>query len=183
MLDKYEFKVSSNEDVDKIKMNESDKIQNIHLNLRGATSPLDKTKFTELFDKLKNVKNFERVHLDLTKYPNLDDEKISAISNSIAGMSNLKELHLHISDISFNDAQFKNMLKPLKMKDSIEKLHLVCENVNMNFYKRKKIEKLMNSLPNLKFVHINVKRNNLTQEDLGDLHKLLFHRPYRELIW
>jgi hypothetical protein len=182
MLEKYEYKVSNNDDVDKVKLNQDDNIRNIHLNLSGATSALDQNKFRELFEKIKNCKNFERVHIDLTKYP-INNEEINTISSSLNTLEKLKELHLHLSDICFDDAQFKNMLKPLKKNISIETLHLVMENVNMNFYKRKKIEKLMNSLPNLKFVHINVKRNNLTQDDLGDLHKLLFHRPHRELIW
>jgi hypothetical protein len=181
MIDKVQNTISSNEDVDKLAKVESQKLNSIHLNLKEQS--IDKTKFSELFKKLQDVKNLEKVELDLTKFQ-IDNEQIDMVNKFLKSQDNLKEVYIHVSESNFEDSQFDKLLNDsLKDRKSLEKLHLFMENVNMNDEKRKSIQKLVQSLSGLKNVYLNMQRNYLTQDDMSDLHHLIFHFPHRVLLW
>jgi hypothetical protein len=182
MLNKYEWKVSTNEDIDKLSISKDQKINSIMIDFKGGV--IDKTKFNDFFqNKLSLAKTLETLELDLTNYE-LDNQAIENICKTLKAMDNLKEFNLHISETKLWDEQFEKLLcESIGGKKSLTKLHLIMENVNMTDNKRKCIEKLVKSLPNLNYVHINLQRNQLTQTELSDLHNMIFHFPHRVLLW
>ena len=181
MLESTQLKISCSEDIDKMAIKEGTKLDTVKIDLKGET--LDKQKFNDLFKKLSEVKGLHKVDLDLTKYP-LDNEQIELVNKAFKNMDEIREVNVHFSETKFEDNQFEKLLHDsLAGKKSIEKIHLVMENVNMSDTKRRTIEKLVNSLPNLKNVHINLQRNNMTNEDLIELHRLIFHFPHKILLW
>jgi predicted RNA binding protein with dsRBD fold (UPF0201 family) len=181
MIENIETRIATNEDIDKMSIKEGQKMNNIVLDFKGET--IDKTKFMDLFNRLQKVKGLQKVELDLTKFP-LDTEQVDLVNKFFKNLDDLKEIYVHVSETKFDDSLFDRLLnESLSGKKSIEKIHLVMENVNMCDTKRRSIEKLVNSLPSLRNVHINMQRNNMTKEDLADLHRLIFHYPHRVLLW
>jgi hypothetical protein len=181
MLQNVENKIATFDDVNKIVPKEGGKMDSLVLDIKS--DQFDKQKFTDLFTQLQNVKGLQKVELDLTKFP-MDTEQVELVNKFFKNNDELKEVYVHVSETKFDDSLFDRLLNDaLSGKKSIEKIHLVMENVNMCDTKRRSIEKLVNSLPSLKNVHINMQRNNMTKEDLSDLHRLIFHFPHRALLW
>jgi len=182
MLSNFEYSIRTNEDIDKFSITNDNKINSLQLDLKGGV--VDKTKFIDFFEKkLFLAKNLEKLELDLTKYE-VDKQSIETINKFFKESENLKELSLHISETKLSDDYFDKLMNDsLKGKTSIKRLHLVMENVNMTDNKRKSIEKLVKSMPNLNYIHINIQRNQLTQSDICDLDKLIFHFPNRVFLW
>ena len=180
MLQNFDNKIATYEDVSKVVPKEGVKMCSLALDIKS--DQFDKKKFNDLFTQLQNVKGLEKIELDLTKFP-MDSEQVELV-NKFFKNNEFKEVYVHISETKFDDGLFDKLFnEALTGKKSIEKIHLVMENVNMTESKRKSIEKLVNSLPSLKNVHINMQRNNMTKEDLAELHRLIFHFPYRALLW
>jgi hypothetical protein len=59
-----------------------------------------------------------------------------------------------------------------KMKN-LKYLHLEMENVNLNREKRNRMENVINKMPNLTQVSINVRNNNISEEDALELSRIL----------
>lgn len=181
MIDQVQTTISTNEDVDKLVQKENQKLNSLHLNLKEQG--IDKQKFSDLFKKLQEVKNLEKVELDLTKFQ-IDNDQIEMVNKFLKQQDNLKEVYFHVSESNFEDSQFEKLIfDSLKDKKSLEKMHLYMENVNMNEEKRRSVQKLVQSLTGLRNVYLNMQRNFLTQDDIFDLHHLIFHLPHRVLLW
>lgn len=180
MLDKYECKCTSNEDIDKLALKDQ-KLNSLQLDFRGGS--VDQQKFIDLFNnKLCQTKGLEKLELDLSNF-DINNQQIEAMNNFFKN-TDLKELHLHLAETKLFDDQFDRLLNDsLAGKKSINKLHLNMENVNITSSKRASIDKLVKSLPNLNYVHINLQRNNLSKNELTDLHNTIFHFPHRVLLW
>jgi hypothetical protein len=58
-------------------------------------------------------------------------------------------------------------MKGLKM------LHLEMENVNLNNKKRERIENVIENLPELNHVSINLRNNNITEQDATAISRML----------
>ncbi len=182
MLCNYECKLASNKDIQDIKIAKDNKINSLQLDFKGGD--VDKKKFINFFEhKLCHAKALEKLEIDLTKFE-LDNDCIDSMNICFKEMPNLSHLTMHISETKMWDEQFDRLFnQSLKGKTSIKNLHLVMENVNMTNSKRKSIENLVKSLPNLNHVHVNIQRNQLTENEIRDLNDVIFTYPSRILLW
>jgi hypothetical protein len=173
-----ELKITKADDIANIEKSDFKNIDHIHLDLKDSN--LDKDKFLEVFGKIKDTEKHQKFHLDLSNIE-FDDDKVSAIAKCFQNWSQLKNLHIHMNEAKISTEQFEKLIYDscIGMKQ-LEKFHLSCENVNMTTSKRKAVERLIKELPNLKRIRLNFRRNNMTKEELTDLHNLLFHN---RLYW
>jgi len=128
MIDNTSTKIQKSEDIDKIAVKEGSKLNSLQICLQS--DKIDKKSYTELFNKLNETKGLQKLEVDLTKYP-LDSEQVDLFNKALKKMDDLKEVYIHISDTKFDDDQFEKLIyDSLTGKKSIEKIHLVMENVN-----------------------------------------------------
>ncbi len=178
----FDYKIASSTDIEAFKPEKNLKLNSLQLDFKGGN--FDKTKFTDFFtNKLSHAKDLHKVELDFTRF-GIDNHTIELITEFLSGLKNLREVDFHISECKLTNTQFDKLLNDsLGGKTSMTKLHLNMENVDINEPKRKSIEKLIKSMPNLVHSHINMQRNTLSKSDLDELHGMINHMPYKVILW
>jgi hypothetical protein len=168
---RYFVRIINDKDIDDLKksyMKELENAQSVQVELRN--NQLSNDKFNELFEVLSKT-NKEEMHLDLSN-TNLDDKNVESLTKCMNNWK-LKNLSLHLSNIKLTDDQYEKVMKALEGMKSLKILHLEMENVDMNNKKRMRIENIIENLPELSHVSINLRNNNITEEDANYLNRLL----------
>ena len=175
----YEFKIIKDHDVDSFKK-DFDKVDSIKLDLKN--NKLHKAKFLELFERL-SVTKLNYVLIDFTNYDGLDSEKFEAFVNCIRNW-NPKTLILLLSGIQMSDTQFESLIyESLRTMNNLENFYLDIQDIKFNKNKMKSLEKLIPKLVNLSNIFINLKKNNLHNEDISHISKEIQHIPAREFLF
>jgi hypothetical protein len=168
---RYFMKIVSDKDIDELKQNylkELESSQNVHIELRDNN--LKEDKLIELFDTLSKTQK-EEMHLDLSN-TTLSEKSIKSLSDCMSKWK-LKSLSLHLSNIKLTDSQFETVIKTLENMKSLSRLNLEMENVDMNRKKQRRIEDLINTLPDLTQVSINLRNNKISDEDANQIMRML----------
>jgi hypothetical protein len=166
----YDIRIDDDKDIEHVKldMNHIQKVDNLHISVRDNI--LTKEHFLELFSILSQS-NQKRVHLDLTN-TDIDEEKLEALTNCLKNWD-LNYLQLHVNRIKFTDEQFQKLLNTLENMTGLHSLILEMEDVNLGVSKRKMIEDTLDHMKHLKSVHINLRNNEISQEDARSIRKML----------
>ncbi len=170
--DQTQMQISKPEDIENFKSSVG-KATQIQLNMKDAK--IEKKDFIEIFDKLAETKKTE-FKLDLSN-TEMDDERISSLTNCLTKWDSLKDLSINFSNIKFSDKQFSQMINSIQNNQSIEKLQLNLNNVDLDRKMRKNLETLFEKVPNMKEVAINTKNSNITQEDVQRINSLISTVP------
>jgi len=179
MIDKIVLKISSNEDIKNINYDNEFKINHLHIEI----SNISEINLKNLLEKLSKLEPYNRFHLDI-KNSKINDETCKLLSNFISRW-NLREINYNFSGTCFTDKQFEilfsNALLSDNIKVSLEKLHLILENVELNTNKLKTINNVLNSLLKLNHIFINIRKNKIDNYDITELTKTLQKFYSREI--
>ena len=178
MIDKLVINISSNEDIENLNILENSKVNHLHVTI--SQKEILNYNFSVLFNKLSKLEPYNRFHLDMNNF-SIDDEKIEIIIEAVKNWQ-LREINFNISNTNLSDSQFDKLLfSSLSSIKTLEKVHLILENVQLNANKIKTINSILSSLPNLKHVFLNIKNNKVNLEDLTDLNKAIQKFYSREI--
>lgn len=177
--DQYKFDIIKDSDIEQYKT-DWDKVDTIKLILKH--NKLSIPKFEELFQRLSATK-IENLEIDLTDYEHLDQDRIQALVDCVRGM-NLKTFVFLLSNVSLKDNQFNQLIyDTMENMFNLKTLYLELENVGMNSNKVKTLENLLSKHQNIKSLYINLKKNNLTKDDVAHVSKVTMHIPSRDIIF
>lgn len=166
----YDIRIDDDKDLEHVKMDMKhiERVDNLHISLRNNI--MTKEHFLELFSTLSNT-NQKHLHLDLTN-TDIDDDKIEAIINCFKTWK-LNNLQLHVSRIKFTDSQFEKLMNSIQNMTTLDTLTLEMEDVNMNEKKRNIIEDTLYSMNNLKRVQMNLRNNEISENEGISIRKML----------
>ena len=177
---KSELRVENNEDVNALVIPENQHIDSFHLDVKEGH--LDNENFNKLFNQVAKANLSNHLHLDLSHIQNWDDQKINTVSGALKHW-NLKNLAFHLSDTKLSDDQFQTLLGSFQHMSNLEKLDISLENVNMNNKKKKFVDSLTKKFPKLNNLRVNIRRNEMTKEDIKEIEDFMSDIPYRFLYW
>lgn len=176
MIDKYVFKATSNEEIQKLNLEDNTKINHFHLEI---DKDIDDKNFKLLWEKINKYDLYDRFHLDLRSCI-MTDERAEIISDHLKKF-NLKEINYNFSNTKLTDHQFDVLLSnTLPNINGLERLHLILENINLDKNKLKTIKSVLSSL-NLSHIFVNIKGNKLHIEDMTDITHVLKKFHNREM--
>jgi len=164
-----DFKILDNKDVDYVKktVTKTD-TPKIHLDLKE--NKLSDEKFIELFNCLSQV-NQEEFHFDMSNLK-INDEKIQAIYKCFEKW-NIKHLEIHLTKTKFTDSQFKTLIKAIKSFKNLYFLHLELEDMALTKNQKSELENMLNEIPTLRNIYINIRNNQIDESDIEIYKKLL----------
>ncbi len=177
MIDKFTFSISINKDLENFQLESGSKINHLHLNIENK---IENSKLSSIFEKLSSCDVYNRFHLNLTEFE-LNKENSKIIIDYVQGLK-IRELNINILNCEINDELFeKFIISCLTNKQTLEKLHLTLENIDLNKNKITSLIAGLSSLPKLNHVFINIKKNNLPLEEMTELTKSLDRFYTREI--
>lgn len=175
MISTKEFKISSNDDVDRFKK-EIGTSQRIHLDLKETK--LEKTKFTDLFEKLSTIKNLNEFQIDMS-HTSIDDDRTSSFVNALSSFTDLKILNLNFEKVKISESNFDKIIKSIN-NTRLERLYLNFNNVELTKKMRESMMSLVKDSSSLTSVSINTKSSKISKEDVERINEIM--RPIKWFV-
>jgi len=199
MIDKLTLRISSNEKIEEFinTIEDSTKVNHFHIDISEAdgqsellcqsslsiNSCITNENFFKMCEKIKRLDLYNRIHLDISSLPDVSDDWIDAISDTLKSF-NPREINFNFSNSNLSDIHFEKLVyQSLKNMDNLEKLHLVMENLNITANKMKYIEDIVEILKSKKLNHVflNLKRNEIYKFTLDRLNEIIGNLIIKEI--